>query len=121
MVGESVVAGLSMSMAIEALRLLNDIFSNMDIVADNGKQVLCAFPASYALHDRLCAFAADAENDEDPEGCDEECHRASPREAPPRLSAVTGGAPASWPIGGGVGLMTPTMMAASATRAPYAG
>lgn len=105
MTGGNVSAQLTLSFAVEALRLLNEILSRLDIVADNGKEVLCAFPASYRLHDSLCAFMADAENDED-DGSAEDCGRtmllgAADSMPTPKQPWVTGGS----------SLVTPRMIA----------
>ncbi len=86
MVGDIIGAGLSTSLAIEAVRLLARIVESMDIVADNGLKVLCAFQADPELHDALCIWGASAELDEDGDASEED-YRAHPRPAAPEVVA----------------------------------
>lgn len=87
MVADIVTAGLSTSLAIEAVRLLSRIAENMHIVADNGTDVLCAFVANAELHDALCVWGASAELDED-DGTAEDDFRANPKSEEPEAAEV---------------------------------
>lgn len=87
MYGDFVAAKLTLSLAIEALRLLNEILASLEIAADDGDELLCVFTASPELHDRLCIFGAVAEDIED-DGSAEECHRDCPDALPVRQAAL---------------------------------